>query len=81
MDIAKYIGETTEYMILAWQESHRGIEVNFVENDDTQGGTQGDELDKWIEYQVAFFIDIVMNRIFEASSLNIADVKPKKGLT
>lgn len=84
MDIAKYIGETTEYMILAWQESHRGIEVNFVENDDaqcdTQGGTQGDELDEWIEYQVAFFIDIVMNRIFEASNLNIADVKPKKGL-
>lgn len=33
-------------MILAWQESHPGIEVNFVENEgdtqsDTQGGTKG----------------------------------------
>ena len=33
-------------MILAWQETHPDIEVNFVENEgdtqsDTQGGTQG----------------------------------------
>ncbi|WP_308273146.1 hypothetical protein [Prevotella sp.] len=30
-------------MELALQESHTGIEVNIMENDDgTQGGTQGD---------------------------------------
>ena len=37
-------------MILAWQESHPGIEGNIMENDDvTQGVTQdvpqGDDLD------------------------------------
>ena len=37
-------------MILAWQETHPDIEVNFVENkgvpqDDTQGDTQGDTED------------------------------------
>ena len=43
-------------MILAWQESHPGMEANIMENDDvTQGGTQDDDLDKWIEYQVAVF--------------------------
>ena len=43
-------------MILAWQESHPGMEANIMENDDgTQGGTQDDDLDKWIEYQVGVF--------------------------
>ena len=59
-------------MILAWQETHPDIEVNFVENgsdtqgdtkDDTQGGTQGDNLDKWIEYQVAVYPKITTEEL------------------
>jgi ATP-dependent DNA helicase RecG len=37
-------------MILAWQETHPNIEVNFVENkDDTQGDTQDDTQEKIIK--------------------------------
>lgn len=55
-------------MILAWQETHPDIEVNFVENEgDTQdvpqGGTQGDDLDKWIEYQVAVYPKITTEEL------------------
>ena len=59
-------------MILAWQESHPDIEVNFVENkgdtqdvpqDGTQDGTQGDDIDKWIEYQVAVYPKITTEEL------------------
>ena len=63
-------------MILAWQESHPDIEVNFVENEgDTQdvpqdvpqgvpqGDTQGDDIDKWIEYQVAVYPKITTEEL------------------
>ena len=79
-------------MILAWQETHPNIEVNFVENEGdtqdgtqdvpqdvpqgvpqdvpqggTQGGTQdvpqGDDLDKWIEYQVAVYPKITTEKL------------------
>lgn len=59
-------------MILAWQESHPDIEVNFVENkgdtqdvpqDVPQGGTQGDDIDKWIEYQVAVYPKITTEEL------------------
>lgn len=59
-------------MILAWQETHPNIEVNFVENEDVpqgvpqdvpQGGTQGDNLDKWIEYQVAVYPKITTEEL------------------
>lgn len=59
-------------MILAWQESHPGIEGNIMENDDVtqgvtqgvpQGGTQGDDLDKWIEYQVAVYPKITTEEL------------------
>lgn len=63
-------------MILAWQESHPDIEVNFVENEgDTQGVPQdvpqdvpqnvpqGDDIDKWIEYQVAVYPKITTEEL------------------
>ena len=59
-------------MILAWQESHPNIEVNFVENDDDTQGVpqdvpqdvpQGDDLDKWIEYQVAVYPKITTEEL------------------
>ena len=63
-------------MILAWQESHPGIEVNFVENEgDTKGVPQGvpqdvpqdvpqgDDIDKWIEYQVAVYPKITTEEL------------------
>lgn len=75
-------------MILAWQESHPGIEVNFVENegvpqDDTQGdtqggtqdGTQGDDLDKWIEYQVAVYSKITTEELASLSGKGLRTIK------
>ena len=63
-------------MILAWQETHPDIEVNFVENEgDTQDVPQevpqdvpqdvpqGDDLDKWIEYQVAVYPKITTEEL------------------
>ena len=71
-------------MILAWQESHPGIEVNFVENEgDTQGGTQGgtqdgtqgDDLDKWIEYQVAVYSKITTEELASLSGKGLRTIK------
>lgn len=79
-------------MILAWQETHPDIEVNFVENendtqgdtqgdtqDDTQdvpqGGTQGDDLDKWIEYQVAVYPKITTGELAQQSGKSIITIK------
>ena len=79
-------------MILAWQESHPDIEVNFVENegvpqDDTQGDTQGDtqdvpqggtqgkDLDKWIEYQVAVYPKITTGELAQLSGKSIITIK------
>lgn len=75
-------------MILAWQESHPNIEVNFVENegdtqDDTQGdtqdvpqgGTQGKDLDKWIEYQVAVYPKITTGELAQLSGKSIITIK------
>ncbi len=59
-------------MILAWQESHPDIEVNFVENkgdtqsvpqDVPQDVPQGDDIDKWIEYQVAVYPKITTEEL------------------
>ena len=55
-------------MIMAWQESHPDIEVNFVENEgDTQDVPQdvpqGDDIDKWIEYQVAVYPKITTEEL------------------
>ena len=71
-------------MILAWQESHPNIEVNFVENegdtqgdtqDGTQGGTQGKDLDKWIEYQVAVYPKITTGELAQLSGKSIITIK------
>lgn len=71
-------------MILAWQESHPNIEVNFVENEgDTQGdtqdvpqgGTQGKDLDKWIEYQVAVYPKITTGELAQLSGKSIITIK------
>ena len=75
-------------MILAWQETHPDIEVNFVENEsdtqgDTQGdtqdvpqgGTQGDDLDKWIEYQVAVYPKITTGELAQQSGKSIITIK------
>ena len=71
-------------MIMAWQESHPDIEVNFVENegvpqDDTQGGTQdgtqSDDLDKWIEYQVAVYPKITTGELAQLSGKSIITIK------
>ena len=75
-------------MILAWQESHPGIEANIMENDDVtqgvtqgvpqdvpQGGTQGDDLDKWIEYQVAVYPKITTAELAQQSGKSIITFK------
>ena len=63
-------------MISAWQESHPGIEVNFVENEgDTQGGTKGDDLDKWIEYQVAVYPKITTGELAQLSGKSVITIK------
>lgn len=71
-------------MILAWQESHPDIEVNFVENkgdtqgdtqDVPQGGTQGKDLDKWIEYQVAVYPKITTGELAQLSGKSIITIK------
>ena len=71
-------------MILAWQETHPDIEVNFVENEDdtqgdTQGGTQGvpqgDDLDKWIEYQVAVYPKITTGELAQLSGKSVITIK------
>ena len=57
-------------MILAWQESHPGIEANIMENDDvTQGVTQGKDLDAWIERQVAVYPQISTEELAAQSGL------------
>ena len=71
-----------------WQETHPDIEVNFVENesdtqgdtqDDTQGGTQDvpqcDDLDKWIEYQVAVYPKITTGELAQLSGKSIITIK------
>ena len=79
-------------MILAWQESHPGIEANIMENDDvtqgvtqgdtqgdtqggTQDGTQSDDLDKWIEYQVAVYPKITTGELAQLSGKSIITIK------
>ena len=75
-------------MILAWQETHPNIEVNFVENKDdtqgdtqdgtqggTQGGTQDDDLDKWIEYQVAVYPKITTEELASLSGKGLRTIK------
>ena len=83
-------------MIMAWQESHPGIEANFVENKDgtqggtqdgtqggtqdgtqggTQDGTQDDELDKWIEYQVAVYPKITTEELASLSGKGLRTIK------
>lgn len=59
-------------MILAWQESHPNIEVNFVEN---EGDTQGKDLDKWIEYQVAVYPKITTGELAQLSGKSIITIK------
>ena len=63
-------------MILAWQESHPGIEANIMENDDgTQDVTQDDDLDKWIEYQVAVFPKITTEELASLSGKGLRTIK------
>ena len=63
-------------MILAWQESHPGIEANIMENDDgTQDVTQDDDLDAWIEYQVAVFPKITTEELAALSGLTSRTIK------
>ena len=63
-------------MILAWQESHPGIEANIMENDDgTQDVTQDDDLDTWIEYQVAVFPKITTEELAALSGLTSRTIK------
>ena len=75
-------------MILAWQESHPGIEGNIMENDDvtqgvtqgvtqdvTQGVTQGKDLDAWIERQVAVYPQISTEELAAQSGLTSRTIK------
>ena len=63
-------------MILAWQESHPGMEANIMENDDgTQDVTQDDDLDTWIEYQVAVFPKITTEELAALSGLTSRTIK------
>lgn len=63
-------------MILAWQESHSGIEANIMENDDvTQGVTQGKDLDAWIERQVAVYPQISTEELAAQSGLTSRTIK------
>ena len=67
-------------MILAWQESHPGIEANIMENDDvtqdvTQGVTQGKDLDAWIERQVAVYPQISTEELAAQSGLTSRTIK------
>ena len=51
-------------MIMTWQESHPDIEVNIIENDDAPHGVpQDDDLDKWIERQVAIYPNITSEEL------------------
>ena len=76
-------------MIMAWQESHPGIEANFVENKDVpqgvpqdvpqdvpQGVPQGNDLDKWIERQVAVFPNITSEEL--ASQIGVTSKTIKR---
>ena len=71
-------------MIMAWQESHPGIEANIMENDDvtqgvtqdvTQGVTQGKDLDAWIERQVAVYPQISTEELAAQSGLTSRTIK------
>ena len=75
-------------MILAWQESHPGIEANIMENDDvtqgvnqdvtqgvTQDVTQGKDLDAWIERQVAVYPQISTEELAAQSGLTSRTIK------
>ena len=75
-------------MILAWQESHPGIEANIMENDDvtqdvtqgvtqdvTQDVTQGKDLDAWIERQVAVYPQISTEELAALSGLTSRTIK------
>ena len=67
---------TCPTMILAWQESHPGIEADIMENDDvTQDVTQDDDLDKWIEYQVAVFPKITTEELASLSGKGLRTIK------
>ena len=80
-------------MIMAWQESHPGIEANFVENKDVPQGVpqdvpqgvpqdvpqdvpQGNDLDKWIERQVAIFPNITSEEL--ASQIGVTSKTIKR---
>ena len=76
-------------MIMAWQESHPGIEANFVENKDVPQGVpqdvpqgvpqdvpQGNDLDKWIERQVAVFPNITSEEL--ASQIGVTSKTIKR---
>ena len=76
-------------MIMAWQESHPGIEANYVENKDVpqgvpqgvpqdvpQGVPQGNDLDKWIERQVAVFPNITSEEL--ASQIGVTSKTIKR---
>ena len=75
-------------MIMAWQESHPGIEANIMENDDvtqgvtqgvtqdvTQDVTQGKDLDAWIERQVAVYPQISTEELAALSGLTSRTIK------
>ncbi len=63
-------------MIGIWLEMHPGMDVNWiVPADDTQSGTQGDDLDKWIEYQVAVYPKITTEELASLSGKGLRNIK------
>jgi len=77
-------------ILQAWEEGHSGIEIHYKEDDtqsDTQGDTQGDtqdvtqgvtqsnDLDKWIEYQVAVYPKISTIELANLSGKSVITIK------
>lgn len=61
-----------------WEEEHPNMETHYVESDtqdDTEGGTQGDDLDKWIEQQVAIYPTITTEELASLSGKGLRTIK------
>ena len=71
-------------LIRIWKEEHPDIEINYVEDtnvpqggtqDGTQGGTQDEDLDTWIEQQVATYPKITTEELASQSGKGIRTIK------
>lgn len=67
-------------LIRIWKEEHSDIEINYVEDTNvpqggTQGGTQDEDLDAWIEQQVATYPKITTEELASQSGKGIRTIK------